>query len=578
MKQLSTSPTITSNLTYDSGDQLTQVVNTTPGNPSTTFNYGYDPAGNRTSDNTGTYTINDVNEITNTGYSYDANGNLTGDGLRTYQWDAANRLIGIYPGTAGSTVLTCDGLGRRVAIVEKNGSGNVQKTSNFVWSGMTVAEERNSSNTVVKRFLGEGVQLPTGTSPNTKLYYSKDHLGSTRSLTNENGTILGTLDYDAYGGISRAPVPANDTSGSGPVLTSAVSRLTHGGAGTFNVSLPLNGAPGIEMRSGGNYTLVLTFDRNVLSDTSTTIASGIGTVGTTVFLGNTATISLSGVSDRQTITVELDNVVGVTGINSKVLVSMSVLVCDVNQSGAVTVEDMALIQANSGMAVTNSTFKYDTNHNGLINSTDASIAFQSLSQGDSLYPDFVFTGHYYHARSGLYLTMYRAYSPTLGRWLSRDPIGEGKRGDVNLYAYVENNAVNGIDLFGLKDYSAAETQALIDQAVHRVTSSWNPFARALALYNLHGTKGDLDFLLTQHLDTFCVDGQQLNSDDFGNYLAGYDSQAALSFIGDDIVRLVALGYASINATTGRIDFSQRYLNQGIYDATLKYGIFGRFGH
>src|ERR1700736_1131891 len=312
IKQLSTSPATTSNLTYDSGDQLTRVVNTTPNNPSTTFNYGYDSASNRTSDNSGTYSINDLNEITNTGYTYDANGNLTADGVNTYQWDAANRLIKIiYPGVSGRTEFTYDGLGRRVKIVEKNNGGSVLETRNFVWSGMTIAEERDASNTVVKRFLSEGVQLPTGTAPNTKLYYSKDHLGSTRSLTNENGTVLATLDYDAYGGISRAPLPANDPSGVGPALVSAVSRKTHGGAGTFVVNLPLSGAPGIEMRGASNYTIVLTFDRNVSADTSTTVAAGVGTVSSTTFSGNTATVSLSGVSDRQTITVELDNVVGV---------------------------------------------------------------------------------------------------------------------------------------------------------------------------------------------------------------------------------------------------------------------------
>jgi hypothetical protein len=56
---------------------------------------------------------------------------------------------------------------------------------------------------------------------------------------------------------------------------------------------------------------------------------------------------LSGVSDRQTITVELDNVVGVVGVNSKVLVSMSVLIGDVNQSGSVTNEDILAVQSHS---------------------------------------------------------------------------------------------------------------------------------------------------------------------------------------------------------------------------------------
>jgi RHS repeat-associated protein len=542
VKQLSSSPAITSTLTYESADQLTNVTNTTPNNPSTTFSYGYDPAGNRTCGSTTstcgtpTYTTNDVNEITNTGYTYDPDGNLTTDGVRTYQWDAANRLTAIiYPGTAGSTVFTYDGLSRRVSLVEKDGSGNVQKTSNFVWSGITIAEERDSSNAVVKRFLPEGVQLPTGVTPNTKLYYSQDHLESARSVTNENGTILGTLDYDAFGGISRAPVPANDTSGSGPVLTSAVSRMTHGTAGTFDVNLPLSGMPGIEMRSGTSYTLVLTFDRNVLSATRTTIASGIGTVGSSTFSGNNATVSLSGVSDHQTITVELDNVVGAVGINSKVLVSMSVLVGDVNQSGAVTIEDIRLVQANSGVAVTSSTFMYDTTHNGAINSSDIGQTQYLENQGDSLYPDFAFTGHYYHARSGLYLALYRAYNPAIGRWLSRDPIGE--KNGTNLFEYVSNNPINHWDPLGLRDYSALETQRILAAAYGDAVEG--PIQGLLNI--AANSTGALDFKANQRFDTFCVNGKRFSAPEFGNYIAGFEGSAYDRTFSSDFAPVAGLG-------------------------------------
>ena len=46
----------------------------------------------------------------------------------------------------------------------------------------------------------------------------------------------------------------------------------------------------------------------------------------------------------------------------------------------------------------------------------------------------------------LYYYGYRHYSPELGRWLSRDPIGEG--GGENLFAFVENNPTRKIDLLG----------------------------------------------------------------------------------------------------------------------------------
>lgn len=40
------------------------------------------------------------------------------------------------------------------------------------------------------------------------------------------------------------------------------------------------------------------------------------------------------------------------------------------------------------------------------------------------------------------------YNPSIGRFLSKDPIGF-KGGDVNLYRYVRNNPINLIDPFGL---------------------------------------------------------------------------------------------------------------------------------
>jgi RHS repeat-associated protein len=50
--------------------------------------------------------------------------------------------------------------------------------------------------------------------------------------------------------------------------------------------------------------------------------------------------------------------------------------------------------------------------------------------------------------SGLTLYPFRAYDPTLQRWLNRDPIGE--TGGINLYGFVGNSPVNEIDPLGLE--------------------------------------------------------------------------------------------------------------------------------
>jgi RHS repeat-associated protein len=87
----------------------------------------------------------------------------------------------------------------------------------------------------------------------------------------------------------------------------------------------------------------------------------------------------------------------------------------------------------------------------------------------SLDADFAYAGYYYHSASGLYLTLYRAYDADLGRWLSRDPIGDQFRAMLpqqinlsdlpaidpeiqegpNLYEYVFNRPIYATDDFGL---------------------------------------------------------------------------------------------------------------------------------
>ena len=74
-----------------------------------------------------------------------------------------------------------------------------------------------------------------------------------------------------------------------------------------------------------------------------------------------------------------------------------------------------------------------------------------------LIPTFKFVGQFgVMAESyGLYYMRARYYDPSVGRFISEDPIGFAG-GDVNFYAYVSNDPVNKVDPLGLQAYPRSD--------------------------------------------------------------------------------------------------------------------------
>ena len=70
-----------------------------------------------------------------------------------------------------------------------------------------------------------------------------------------------------------------------------------------------------------------------------------------------------------------------------------------------------------------------------------------VSSSGSVSQPYEFIGKEGYYREGeLYLLGQRWYDSEVGRFISRDPIGE--KGGLNLYVYVGNNPVNNIDPYG----------------------------------------------------------------------------------------------------------------------------------
>jgi len=68
-------------------------------------------------------------------------------------------------------------------------------------------------------------------------------------------------------------------------------------------------------------------------------------------------------------------------------------------------------------------------------------------------PNIRFPGQYDDEETGLHYNRFRYYDPSIGRYVSADPLGQfgggPRNSDTNLYAYVSSNPVNWFDPLGL---------------------------------------------------------------------------------------------------------------------------------
>ena len=169
-------------------------------------------------------------------------------------------------------------------------------------------------------------------------------------------------------------------------LTSVVSRMTHGGAGTFDINLSLTGPRGIEPRSSqalgaGNYTLVFTFADNLTSVAGASVTSHDPAGGTGSVLNsslgpnaNQCTVNLTNVSNAQYITVALNSVLDTAGRNGDVAgPQMGVLIGDTSGNGSVNSVDIGQTKQQSGQLITGTNFREDLSANGSINSVDIGL-------------------------------------------------------------------------------------------------------------------------------------------------------------------------------------------------------------
>jgi RHS repeat-associated protein len=188
----------TESYSYDGLDRLTSATST-----SWSHTYSWDKVGNRTARDQTTYTINNVNEITQlsdgTAFTYDSNGNRTektkGEDTWAYTWDDANRLIEVEENSEPVGEYVYDGEGKRIQATEDD------VTTTYVYSGMNVVYEENSTGeaTYVYGPTGRFAKRTTINEETNVFYYHTDHLGSTRLVTDSSKNIVSSAAYEPFG-------------------------------------------------------------------------------------------------------------------------------------------------------------------------------------------------------------------------------------------------------------------------------------------------------------------------------------------------------------------------------------------
>ncbi len=275
-----------------------------------------------------------------------------------------------------------------------------QSCSTFIPIAALTASPQSTGVNQTVNFNGTTSHEPTGACATINSYTIDygDNTGPTRD-TQTNSTGLFTHQFTAPGEYT-VRLTVSDTNGKTstnlaqvvievtggvPPLNGAVSRKTHGGAGNFDILLPITGNHGIECRNGptaGSYIVVVAFANPLSSVTSvsatattsggtSTLPTPSGSIGSGSH-NNEYTVGLTSVPNASHVSIVLHSVADMDGNFGNITVPMDVLVGDTTGDGTVNSSDVSQTKARSGQTVGSSNFRSDVTVDGTLNSSDVS--------------------------------------------------------------------------------------------------------------------------------------------------------------------------------------------------------------
>jgi RHS repeat-associated protein len=199
-----TKDNLVENFRYDKLNRLVQT--SVPGGQNTTI--AYDSLGNITyKSDVGNYSygnrphaVTGVSGRVNQQYRYDANGNRISSTTGTVAYTSFNKPHTITEGQSTLQFLYGPNYSRYQQTVIKNGATDSVKT----YIGGVYEQETTDTLTKDIHYIFAGdariaIETQTSDGDNTTRYLHLDHLGSIETITDEQGTLVESLSFDAWG-------------------------------------------------------------------------------------------------------------------------------------------------------------------------------------------------------------------------------------------------------------------------------------------------------------------------------------------------------------------------------------------
>ncbi|HEV8461998.1 MAG TPA: RHS repeat-associated core domain-containing protein, partial [Gaiellaceae bacterium] len=478
--------------TYDSLDRVTSLTDPT----GATVHKTYDAAGNLAST-----TNRDGQTIT---YTYDADSRLVsttvpGAGTTTYTYDGFGRLVAAANATA-QLAMTYDAADRKLSEMTTPSTPGGLPTSTFKYTYDSVGNETSVQGPEGTTAYGynAGSQLTSLTDPAGGTFdIGYDDVGRQMSLARPSGVDDSTV-YDAAGRVTslrstRSSTLMNqadytyDPAGRRSSLTTTAGRTTF----TYDSASQLTSVvqppgSGVEDErytydAAGNRTSTANSplgsfaydggERMVEDATATYQYDKEGNLTTRVVKANGATTHYSWAADHQLLSITRPD--GSTSTYRYDPAGRRVEISDGASTSRFAFDQQAVAAEYDGTNAVVATYVNDpttptrtfemtrggqrylyltdaqgsttalTTIGGVTANTYAYGAFGQTVQTGTVPNPFTYTGQLFDPTAGLFLFPLRAYDPTLGRFLSEDPVGS-----TNRYVYVNNNPITYIDPTG----------------------------------------------------------------------------------------------------------------------------------